>query len=275
MQGLALGKTDVTAHLEQGICQFAPISTTIAEGTLHLTPRIRLDRNPALIVLPEEKILDQVRISPELCNSWLKFVAPLLSDATQIDGKISLNVTSGVLPISAPMTGDLGGTVAVHHIQVRPGSSALQVVGLIDQIQSLITRKPAGAAGDKVLMEMPEHSIPFKLAGGRIYHQDVTFIIGGTSVKSTGSVGTDESIDLMLLIGVRDDWTKDQKLLAGLKGQALKIPVRGTLSRPQIDSRILTELASLIGGTALEGALENKVDDLFKKQLNKFLPGQK
>ena len=274
LEGLAVGSTDVSAHLEQGVCQFAPINTTIADGQLHLTPQIRFDRNPALIVLPAEKVLDQVQISPQLCNTWLKFVVPLLADATEIDGKFSLEITGGALPMSAPMTGELGGSLAVHHVQVRPGAGALQVVNLIDQIQSLIQQKPAGNPRDRVLMEMPEHAIPIKLTGGRMYHQNVTLVIGGTTVKSSGSVGRDETIDLVLLVGIKDEWTQDNKLLAGLKGQALKVPVSGTLSRPVIDSRILTELATQIGGTALQGVLEDKVDDLFKKKLNKFLPGK-
>ena len=52
-------------------------------------------------------------------------------------------------------------------------------------------------------------------------------------------------------------------------------PLRGTLSRPQIDGRVLGELTKMVGGSALEGLLEDKVDDLFKKKLNQLFPGQK
>ncbi len=276
IQGLRMGSTDVAARLDKGVCQFAPINTTLADGKLHLTPQIRFDRNPAVLVLPKEKVIDRVQMSPELCNAWLKFVAPLLADATQIDGQFSLDVASGALPLSAPTTGELGATLGVHHVKVRPGGTALQVLGMFDQIQSIITRKPAGnGPRDHIWMQMPEQAIAFKLAGGRVHHTDVTFLIGDGVVQSSGSVGMDETIDLVLQIPIRDEWTRDQKLLAGLKDKSLKIPVRGTLTRPQIDSRILTELATQIGGTALEGVLEDKLDDLFKKKLNKFLPGQK
>ena len=275
IEGLNVGATDISARLDKGICQFSPIETTVADGKLHLTPQVRFDRNPALLLLPAEKVIDRVQITPQLCDSWLKYVAPLMADATQIEGQFSLDVTGGTLPVAAPMTGEMAASLGVHHVQVRPGGAALQVMGMVDQIKSLIQRKPVGnGPRDRIWMQMPEQSIPFKLTGGRVYHQGVTFKIGDGTVQSSGSVGMDETIDLVLQIPILDEWANDQKLLAGLKGKTLKIPVRGSLARPQFDSRVLTELATQIGGTALEGAIEDKLDDLFKKKLNKFLPGQ-
>ena len=276
IESLPIGPGDVSMVLDKGICRFQPIDTTIADGRFHLTPMIRLDRNPALLVLPAEKVIDRVQITPEICNRWLKYVTPFMADATQVDGQFSLEVAGGNLPLQSPGSGDLSGTLGVHQVRVRPGASALQLLGVYEQIESLITRKPASAPRDRVWMQMPEQAIPFKLAAGRVHHQNVTFVIGDGTIHSSGSVGMDESIDLLLQVPVQDDWTKE-KLLAGLKGKSLKIPVRGTLNSPQIDSRVLTELASQIGGTALEGAIEGKIknelDDLFKKKLNKFLPG--
>lgn len=274
--GMPLGPADASAHMEQGICQFSPISTTVGTGRVQLTPQLRLDRNPMMLVLPQEKVMDQVHMTPELCNTWLKYVAPLLADATQIDGKFSLDMQAAALPLSDMTGGQAAGTLGVHHVKVRPGGAALQITGLIDQVKAILQRQPAGGVpAEQVWMQMPAQGIPFRLAGRRIFHESATFSIGEATVQSTGSVGLDESIDLVLQVPIQDDWIRDQKLLAGLKGKSLRIPVRGTLTRPQIDSRVLTELASQIGGTALEGVIENKLDDLFKKKLNQFLPGQK
>lgn len=275
IEGLAVSATDISAKLDRGVCQFNPIVTTVAGGNLHLTPQVRLDTTPAVLVLPAERVIDQVQITPQLSNSWLKFVAPLLADATQIDGKFSLDIGGGTLPLSAPTSGEMGGTLGIHHVQVKPGGAALQVTGMIDQIKSLIQRRPAGGApGGRAIMQMPEQNIPFKLTRGRVYHEGVIFLIGDGKVISSGSVGMDESVDLALQIPILPEWAQDQKLLAGLSGKTLKIPVRGSLGQPQFDARVLSELAAQIGGTALEGALENKLDDLFKSKLNKFLPKQ-
>jgi len=275
VEGLPLGPAEISAQLQRGVCQFAPIRTTVGTGRVQLTPQIRLDLDPMLVVLPAEKVVDQVHLTPEICNAWMKYVAPLLADATQNEGKFSLDVQGGALPLKDPSSGQLTGVLGVHHVKVRPGGGALQVTALLEQVKAILLRKPGAVPAEHVWMQMPEQSVTFRLAGRRIVHDAATFAIGEATVISSGSVGLDETVDLVLQVPIQDDWIRDQKLLAGLKGKSLRIPVRGTLSRPQIDSRVLTELASQIGGTALEGVIENKLDDLFKKKLNQFLPQPK
>jgi len=275
--GLTAGPGDVSAKLDKGICQFAPLDTTINEGRLHFTPQIRLDQSPALIVLPQEKVIDQVRLSPELCGSWLKFVMPLLADAAEVEGKFSLDVTGGSLPLMAPTSGEMSGAVAIHQAQVRPGPFSMQIVGLVDQIRSVIRQRATGdPQRERVWMEMPEQSVDFKLTQGRMHHRAITFQIKDVTLRTSGSVGMDETLNLMAEFGIPDEWVGNTKLLAGLKGKSIRLPIGGTLSRPHPDSRVLGELTKQLGGSALEGLLEkqldNKLDGLFKKKLNKLLP---
>ncbi|MEK6260723.1 MAG: hypothetical protein AABP62_19155 [Planctomycetota bacterium] len=275
--GLTAGPGDVSAKLDKGICQFAPLDTTINEGRLHFTPQIRLDQSPVLIVLPREKVIDQVRLSPELCSSWLKFVMPLLADAAEVEGKFSLDVAGGSLPLMTPSTGEMNGAVAIHQAQVRPGPFSMQLVGLVDQIRAVIRQRAAGdPQRERVWMEMPEQSVDFKLTQGRMHHRMITFQIKDVTLRTSGSVGMDETLNLMAEFGIPDDWIGNTKLLVGLKGKSIRIPIGGTLSRPHPDSRVLGELTQQLGGSALEGLLEknldNKLDGLFKKNLNKLLP---
>jgi hypothetical protein len=275
--GLTAGPGDVSARLDKGICQFAPLDTSINEGRLHFTPQVRLDQSPALIVLPREKVIDQVRLSPELCSSWLKFVMPLLADAAEVEGKFSLDVTAGTLPVMAPTSGEMSGAVGIHQAQVRPGPFTLQIVGLIDQIRSVIRQRAAGdPQRERVWMEMPEQSVDFKLTQGRMHHRSLTIQIKDVTLRTSGSVGVDESLSLVAEFGIPDEWIGKTKLLAGLKGKSIRIPIGGTLSRPQPDARVLGEITKQLGGSALEGLFEkqidNKLDGLFKKNLNKFLP---
>ena len=105
-----------------------------------------------------------------------------------------------------------------------------------------------------------------------MYHETIAFQIQDVALRTSGSVGMDETLDMIAEIRIPDDWVADRKLLSGLKGKSIRVPVGGTLSRPRPDSRILGEITKQMGGTALEGLLENKVEGLFKKRLNKLLP---
>jgi translocation and assembly module TamB len=275
--GLTAGPGDVSAKLDRGICQFAPLDMMVNDGRLHFTPQVRLDQSPARIVLPQEKVIDQVRLSPELCSSWLKFVMPLLADATEIEGKFSLDVAAGSLPLMAPTTGEMNGAVAIHRAQVRPGPFSMQIVGLVDQVRAVIRQRAAGdPQRERVWMEMPEQSVDFTLTQGRMHHRTITFQIKDVTLRTSGSVGMDETLNLIAEFGIPDDWVGNTKLLAGLKGKSIRIPIGGTLSRPQPDGRVLGELTRQLGGSALEGLfekqLDNKLDGLFKKKLNKLLP---
>ena len=275
--GLTAGPGDISAKLDKGICQFAPLDTTINEGRLHFTPQIRLDQSPALIVLPQEKVIDQVRLSPELCSSWLKFVMPLLADAAEVEGKFSLDVVGGSLPLMTPATGEMNGAVGIHQAQVRPGPSSMQIVGLIDQIRSVIRQRPAAdPQRERVWMEMPEQTVDFKLTEGRMHHRALIIQIKDVTLRTSGSVGMNETLNLVAEFGIPDEWVGNTKLLAGLKGKSIRIPIGGTLSRPLPDGRVLGELTKQLGGSALEGLfekkLDNKLDNLFKKNLNKLLP---
>ena len=100
--GIKAGAGDVSAQLDRGVCRFAPLKIAVNDGTLHLTPTVYLDRNPFTVVLPQEKLVDQVSLSPELCANALKFVAPMLADSTQVDGKFSADMHSATLPLLAP-----------------------------------------------------------------------------------------------------------------------------------------------------------------------------
>jgi hypothetical protein len=93
------------------------------------------------------------------------------------------------------------------------------------------------------------------------------FRIGDVDLSTQGSVGIDQSLQLVVEAPIRDEWIARDPSLAVLRGQTLKIPVRGSVSQPQIDSGALSASATQLLGSAAQGALQGQLD----KQLNKGL----
>ena len=277
--GIVAGPGDVSVKLDKGICQFAPLDIAVNEGRMHLTPSVHLESDPALLVLPQEKMIDQIRLSPELCAGWLKFVVPALADSAQVEGKFSLDMQGASLPLSAPATGTVDARLSVHQVQVRPGPLALKIVGAIDQVQSIITRRSVGDLSKDVWLEMPEQHIPFKMEQGRVHHEGMTFTVKNVAVKTSGSVGTDETLDLIAEIPIQNGWLGNNKVFASLKGQSVRIPIRGTLTSPQLDPSIFSKLTEQLGGSVLEGVLQDqvggKLDGVINDGLNRFFKGKK
>ncbi|HEY6564982.1 MAG TPA: hypothetical protein VIY86_10830, partial [Pirellulaceae bacterium] len=88
--GIALGPQRMTAQLARGTVDIAPLETTLYGGRVKIDPRIELSTLPMAFVLDQPATVEKVQVSPEMCRTWLKYVAPLLADATTAQGSISM-----------------------------------------------------------------------------------------------------------------------------------------------------------------------------------------
>src|SRR5262245_19080242 len=104
--GLVAGPADFRAKLNSGVVLIGPLDIPISEGRLTTNPRMMLNNREPTVVVDRGPLLTNVRISPEMCSLWLKFVAPLLADATRAEGKFSLSLQGANVPLSAPEGSD-------------------------------------------------------------------------------------------------------------------------------------------------------------------------
>lgn len=285
--GLSAGAGDLSCKLTEGVGALTLRDLPVNEGIVRLNSQLRLDRSPAFIVLQSDRVIDKVRLSPELCAGWLKFVAPIMADATRVEGRFSLVLAKGALPVSDPSTGDISGQFAVHEAQLSPGPFAHQVITIVDRIKALTksrSLKPAdllslaeqstsatNGGGQRVWVTLPEQEVPFRMVNGRVHHDGLTLVTKEATLKTRGSVGLDESLDLIVEVPVRDEWVSQNKQLASLRGKTLSIPVRGSLTQPQLDLRVFESLAR----NAVTAPVENLLENELQKGLNRLLPAKK
>lgn len=269
LYGLPIGGGKLAATLGDGAARFEPLNLAVGEGQLTIAPIIRFDPEPAELTLPGGPVLTNVRISPEVSEAMLKFVAPVLAGATQSEGLFSLQLDGARVPLGETAKADSSGQLTVHSVRVVPGPMAAQWVGFAQQIEALIKRKePASPSNRQVtLLNVRDQQVSFRVQNGRVYHQNMEFQVGDVTMRSQGSVGLDETISLTLEIPIQDDWVQREPLLAGLKGQSLRIPVSGTLKRPQMDQRAISSLTSQL----LQKGAGQAVGNELNRALDKFL----
>lgn len=270
VQGLAIGQGELQAKLADGMVLFNPLDLPLAEGRLKLAPQISLKSNPMLLSVEKGRILDQVRISPEMCQTWLKYVAPLLADATRAEGRFTLDLAGAAFPLADPEAGKAQGTLTVHEAQIGPGPLGQQALWIANQVKGLVERKPLGAVAPSAggdFLSMPDQAVAFQLINQRVYHENLTFLVRDVTIRTKGSVGLDQSLSIVAEVPVLDRWVEKDRLLAGLKGQTLHIPITGTLSQPKLDGRIFEEASKRIisgaAGNLLEGELNKGLQKLF------------
>ncbi len=268
--GFDLGAAAVDATLAKQTVQIEPMDLEVSGGKLHLAPQIRM-QDPPTLTLPAGRVIEQVRITPAMCQSWLKYMAPLVADATAAEGQFSADVRQASVPLLDPTRAELDALVSIHTARIGPGPIAQEILSVVQQARMVLDPQRGASrflAKDAAWVSFPEQQVSCRMNEGRVYHQNLTMMIGETTVRTEGWVGLDQQISLVAEIPVQDDWVADRRWLEGLRGQSLRIPIQGTMQRPQLDRSILQQL----GGQAVRGAAEGLLKDEVQKQLNKFLP---
>ena len=113
---------------------------------------------------------------------------------------------------------------------------------------------------------MPPQNILFELVDGAVGHEGLMMQFGDVEVQTKGWVTLDERLQMTATIPILPKWVENQKLLRGLAGQTLEIPIVGTLRQPQLDRSAVQQLTK----KAVRGAAEGLIQDELGKQLRKL-----
>jgi hypothetical protein len=270
--GLTAGEGDLSAKLHGGIVQVDPFAIPVSEGRILGAPQIHLVGLRPAVVMPRGQLVDQVHISPEVIDAGLKYVSPLLSQATRSQGRFSLSIDGAHIPLTEPADAASRGELTIHEARVTPGPLAMEIIALVRQIRSLrqgerlLPQLATAEARDRTLLEMSQEQIAFEVAGRRVHHRGVTAHVGDVEIRTRGSVGFDQSLAIVAEVPIRDDWVGQRPWLAGLRGQTMQIPVRGTFSRPELDPQALRELNAKLIGSAVEGAVLEGLQRLLERR---------
>ncbi len=90
------------------------------------------------------------------------------------------------------------------------------------------------------------------------------------TIKTRGSVGFDQSLNLVAEIPIADDWIAGKSYLAGLKGQSLSIPIGGTVSKPQLDKQAIQQLSTQLVKQAAGNAINQAIGDKITPKVNEY-----
>ncbi len=213
--------------------------------------------------------MTDVAISQEVSERALKYIAPVLADATRVDGSFSVSLSEMSGPLDNPQQARAAGLLTIHNAQVSPGPSTAEWVSLIRQVRDLVRDGVQGAvapsAAKRPILTITDRAVQFQMAEGRVYHRGLEFDVGDAIVSSEGSVGIDETLDLLLTVPIQDEWLqKNSSLLSGLRGQSVQFPIRGTLSHPKVDRDALRQLSQQLVQSAAQGAINTGLDKLFR-----------
>ena len=268
--GLLLGGGRLQATLRDGQLQVEPLDIAVGQGRLTAKPLVRFTPGPEQLILQQGPLVTNVDISQEVSETMLKYVAPMLAGATRAEGKFSIDLEQVEMPFDQPEQARIQGRLTAHRLSVSPGPIMNQLVTLVRQIESLTKRKHFLQAStspprNKSFLTMTEQEIEFLVVEGRVYHRNLEFLIDDVPVRSSGSVGFDQSLALEIEIPIQDKWIEREPALRGLAGQSLKIPIYGTFQKPKLNEQAVADLSRQLLQGAASQAIGNELNKQFKK----------
>ncbi|MBL7037733.1 MAG: hypothetical protein ISR77_03835 [Pirellulaceae bacterium] len=269
VHGLLVGEGELVATLSGGVVNFAPLDVPVSEGRFKMSPWIDTKATPVSLHIKKGPLAENVRISQEMCHTWLKYIAPLLAEATRAEGRFSISLDGAQVPLTVPDRSEVHGELDLHAAQIGPGPLAQQYLAMAQQVKTIVEGQPLGnGLSSRATLNVPQQKVKFDVKNGRVYHQNFSVVVGDVEIRTSGSVGFDQSLDLVAELPIRDNWVDSKPYLAALRGTVVRIPVQGTFANRRFDNRALRDLnRQLIGNAAgrlLEDGLNRGLERLIR-----------
>lgn len=269
--GFDVGKGELTATADRGRLTTTPVRATFGGGTVTAEPTVTL--NPGLFDLSFKpgRVVERAKLTPQVCAEAVGYALPAIANSAQADGVVSFDLGSNLFPLTNPAAGSFKGTLTVHEGAVSPSPMVTQILDVL------------GVSTPAVQLQK-ESVVPVELKNGRVTHSNFTFMVGNTPVSTSGSVGTDGTLDMTVTVPVGTSLA--EKLAAkappavqqAIARQKVAVKVKGTLDKPQLDADGMRAQMQAVVANVAKDAVQDTVkdkgkellDDALQKGLDKF-----
>jgi hypothetical protein len=260
--GLPAGTADMDLALAEGTVTLRPVQVAVSGGKLNLAAQALLNGGPVRIVVPAGTLIDNVELTDEVCDTWMKYIAPVLSQATRAEGRFSVDLDETRFAVADPAAADLSGRLTIARGQVLPGPLFSEIGGLVSNIVSAATgNSPRDFVGlDTPLVRLDQQEVKFKLKDRRMYHSPVEFKARELIIRTRGSVGTDQTLDLVAELSFSDQLLSRARFLSAYRDRPMVLPIQGTLRKPKLDPQVVGRLAAEFGQNAIQGIINRGLE---------------
>ncbi len=254
--GMKLGAATLAARLKKGETTIDPIVTTLNGGRLRVEPAFRrgTESTPAILLLKRGTTLRDATVNDEVSTRVLWFVAPLLNDATRVNGRISATIDQAVIPLGGDgKEAKVTGEVVFQDVRFLPG-------GLFRDLFARFGRE------EQALITL-DRPVALEIADRRVYQRGLVIPVGKlTRFEMDGWVGFDKTLHLTVGLPVLPTALTDLPGLGGLAANTrVRVPIRGTMDHPVIDTEAFKAGMKEMTDSVFGGALPSGMTDLFKR----------
>lgn len=261
LYGFELGPGELRVRLSDGVARANPVTATFGGGRVVLRPTAVLDPPPGVLTFAPGRVVDRARLTPEVLATALGYAVPALARANRVEGEVSLVLGDNRVPLTDPRQATAQGTLVLHRATATPGP-----------VVAVVARLLGADSPTETLTLANDQAVPVRIAHGRVFHDNLTLKLGGSTVTTSGSVGFDGSLDLVAEVPVSGTLPglKNAPLVAkALAGKRVAVPIRGTLDQPALDPQAFrAAVVKLAQETSRDVGRE-----LLQRELEKMFPG--
>ena len=256
--GMRLERAPVVIRAKGGKLSIDPIDSTLNGGRLHLEPEIVEDKQGLtwLHLGPSSGLLDAV-VNDEVSHRVLSFAAPVLDQATRVEGRVSLALSDAYIPIGAgpDVQARIDGDVNFDSVQFMPGPLAEQILGVFRQ-----ERRPLLVLRDPISV---------RILGRKIYQEGLIIPLGNVAVIGIeGWVDFDQNLDLVARFAMIPPRRNIPVLSQILENTEIQVPIKGTFKKPKLNGEAIKDRFKDMGTNLLETMM-----DVGANGLNRILRG--
>ena len=231
-------------------------------GDVHYRPELRIDVAPG-------PIARNVTLTPDMTEKWLKYLAPIASDAALVQGRFGAELQQATLYIDDPKRSQIRGRLDIEQVRMNAGPLADQVIAGARQLQALasIGSNVRPASTGSTLVTLPAQSVEFQVSQGVVDHRALMFDVDRARVITSGQVDLDGRLNLTAQIPLDAKWLGRD--LRSLSGQTMTLPINGTLSQPRLDSAGIQKVVADLGTRAVQNVAQEAAGNFLQEQFGR------
>lgn len=268
--GIALQSASIPFVANQERISFEETNLQAGDGRLTIAGLIYQANNQTWIELTPTSIAERVNISPEMSTQWLRYITPVLADATEITGRLGIKLNEARINIDDPMQTRIRGQVEFDEVRLVAGTLINQLIQTTQRLKTA-SLNPGSSTNSKdpsTLVKIPTQAVDFTVANKITAHERFRLDIDRAQLLTTGQVDFDGNLGLTAMLPLDPRWLGQD--LQRLSGQTLNLPISGTLERPYLDGSNLQSIITQIGVQVIQDNAENFIEEQINRSLNKL-----
>ncbi len=135
--GIRFGETSIPVTMNESLVSVKPATIPVEQGRLQVAGDLHYAASPMWLEVKPGVIAEDLTLTQELTNQWMQYIAPMLANATRVQGTFGIELTEANVNLENTMTSRVRGALRIKGVNLDSGPMTNQIISSIKQIQQI------------------------------------------------------------------------------------------------------------------------------------------